>query len=79
MGAMTEAFCVRCRQKVEMENEKIVKYRNNRWAKKGICPQCGGKVFKTTPRPKSFIERLIPLPSPGKKKEKEAQGVPGPE
>jgi hypothetical protein len=43
----TTAFCVRCRKVVEMENEKTVKYRNNRWAKAGTCPECGTKVFKT--------------------------------
>jgi hypothetical protein len=76
---MTEAFCVRCRKKVEMEEEQTVQYKNKRWAKKGICPECGGKVFRTIPRKKGFLEQLIPLPEPDKKKEKEAQGVPGPE
>ena len=38
----TEAFCVRCRKKVEMEEEQTVQYKNKRWAKKGICPQRQG-------------------------------------
>lgn len=76
---VTEAFCVRCRKKVEMEEEETVQYKNKRWAKKGVCPQCGGKVYRTIPDRKSFLERLLPLPQPGKKKKKEVQGVPAPE
>ena len=79
---MTEAFCVRCRKKVLMEEEHTVQYRNKRWAVKGICPECGGKVNKTIPRKKSFIERLFPTPK--KKKEEEYSesqggGQPAPE
>jgi hypothetical protein len=43
---VTTAFCVRCRKMVDMEEEKTVKYRNGRLAKKGVCPECGGKVCK---------------------------------
>ncbi len=45
----TTAFCVRCRKKVEMQDEKTVRYKNGRYAKKGICPECQGIVCKTIP------------------------------
>jgi DNA-directed RNA polymerase subunit RPC12/RpoP len=44
---MTEAFCVRCRKKVEIKNEKTVKYKNGRYAVTGLCPECDTKVFRT--------------------------------
>lgn len=56
---VTTAYCVRCRKVVEMTNEKVVKYRNGRMAKKGLCPECGTKVFKTIPGKKGFIEGLL--------------------
>lgn len=52
---MTEAFCVRCRKKVVMEGEKTVKYKNGRMAKKGTCPDCGTKVFRTIPNKRGLF------------------------
>ncbi|MEM5871905.1 MAG: DUF5679 domain-containing protein [Candidatus Aenigmatarchaeota archaeon] len=43
---MTQAFCVKCRKKVEMKNEQSVTLKNGKKAKRGICPECGTKVFK---------------------------------
>jgi len=43
---MTQAFCVKCRKKVEMKKEETVKLKSGKKAKKGICPDCGTKVFK---------------------------------
>jgi hypothetical protein len=76
---MTEAFCVRCRKMVTMQNEHEVQYSNKRWAKKGTCPECGGKVAKTIPKKKNLIERLFPTPKPKKDKESEGEGAPAPE
>jgi DNA-directed RNA polymerase subunit RPC12/RpoP len=43
---MPEAYCVKCRKKVEMKNPEKVTLRNGKPAMKGVCPNCGTKVFK---------------------------------
>lgn len=42
----TEAFCVRCRQTVEMEDPEPVWTRRGLPATRGLCPECGGVVFR---------------------------------
>ena len=43
---MTEAYCVKCKKKVEMQDEQTVTMKNGKKAKKGKCPDCGTTVFK---------------------------------
>ncbi|MGB6463022.1 MAG: DUF5679 domain-containing protein [Nitrosopumilaceae archaeon] len=43
---MTQAYCVKCRKKVEISNPKEVKLKNGRPAVKGTCPKCGTNVFR---------------------------------
>jgi hypothetical protein len=43
---MTEAYCVKCKKKVEMKDPKDITMKNGRKAKKGVCPFCGTGVFK---------------------------------
>lgn len=43
---MAEAYCVKCKKKVEMKNPQEVTMKNGRKAKKGECPSCGTKVFR---------------------------------
>ncbi len=43
---MTEAYCVKCKAKQEMKDEKEVKMKNGRDALKGTCPKCGSGMFK---------------------------------
>jgi len=43
---MTQAYCVKCRKKVEIANAKEVKLKNGRPAVKGTCPKCGTNVFR---------------------------------
>jgi DNA-directed RNA polymerase subunit RPC12/RpoP len=43
---MTEAYCVKCRKKVTMKDEQDVTMKNKKKAKKGVCPNCGTKVFR---------------------------------
>jgi len=43
---MTQAYCVKCRKKVDMKNEQKVTLKNGKPAKKGECPDCGTKVFR---------------------------------
>ncbi len=43
---MTEAYCVKCKKKVEMKKEEKITMKNGKPARKGICPNCGTKVFR---------------------------------
>lgn len=43
---MVEAYCVKCKKKVEMKNVQEVTMKNGKKAKKGVCPSCGTKVFR---------------------------------
>ena len=42
----TEAYCVKCREKREMQDEEVVTMKNGRPALKGVCPVCGTKLFR---------------------------------
>jgi len=41
-----EAFCVKCRKKVEIAEAVTVTLKSGRKALKGKCPACGTTVFK---------------------------------
>jgi DNA-directed RNA polymerase subunit RPC12/RpoP len=41
-----QAYCMKCRKKVEMKNPKAVTLKNKRPATQGSCPNCGTKVFR---------------------------------
>ena len=41
-----EAYCVRCKQTVEIENPQAVWTRRGMPATRGECPDCGGTVFR---------------------------------
>ncbi len=43
---MVEAYCVKCKKKVEIKNPEKVVLKNGRPAVKGVCPYCGTKVFR---------------------------------
>ncbi len=40
-----QAYCVKCRKKVEVKNPEKVVMKNGRTATKGECPDCGTKVY----------------------------------
>jgi hypothetical protein len=42
----TQAYCVKCKTKRDMKNEKPVTMKNGRSAISGICSVCGTKMFK---------------------------------
>ena len=48
----TEAYCVKCREKREMRDEKEVTFDNGRRAMQGICPVCGTKMTRILPSKK---------------------------
>jgi RNase P subunit RPR2 len=41
-----EAYCVKCKAKVEVKDPQEVTMKNGRPAISGICSVCGTKVFK---------------------------------
>ena len=43
---MVQAYCVKCRKKVEMADPKKITMKNGKPATKGKCPKCGTGVFR---------------------------------
>ncbi len=43
---MAEAYCVKCRGKVEIKNPQNNTMKNKRPATTGTCPKCSTKVFR---------------------------------
>jgi DNA polymerase II large subunit len=43
---MAEAYCVKDKRKVEVQNAQRITMKNGKPALQGTCPVCGGKVFK---------------------------------
>ena len=41
-----QAYCMKCKAKREMKNAEQTTMKNGRPATKGICPECGTKMFK---------------------------------
>lgn len=41
-----QAYCVKCRKKVEAQNAEQITMKNGKPATRGICPVCGTKVFR---------------------------------
>lgn len=42
----TEAYCVKCRTKRVMKDEKTVTMKNGKPAIQGMCPVCGTTMFR---------------------------------
>ena len=45
-GDTMEAYCVKCKEKREMNKVKEVRSKNGRKMAKGVCPVCGTKMNK---------------------------------
>jgi DNA-directed RNA polymerase subunit RPC12/RpoP len=43
---MPKARCMKCQKNVEIKDAKIVKMKNGMKAMKGVCPDCGTRVFR---------------------------------
>ncbi len=43
---MSQAYCVKCKAKRDMQNEQQVTMKNGRKAAKGTCPVCGTGMYK---------------------------------
>ena len=46
IAGMAEAYCVKDKQKVEIQNPQKITMKNGKPATKGTCPKCGGSVFR---------------------------------
>jgi hypothetical protein len=43
---MAQAYCVKDKEKVEVQNPQQITMKNGKPALSGTCPKCGGKVFR---------------------------------
>lgn len=41
-----EAYCLKCRKRLEMKDPKAITMKNGKPATEGICPECGTRMFK---------------------------------
>lgn len=41
-----DAYCLKCREKREIENSEEVTLKNGRPATRGDCPVCGTKIYR---------------------------------
>jgi len=41
-----QAYCMKCKKKVEIKNPKAITMKNKRSATQGVCTRCGTKVFR---------------------------------
>jgi DNA-directed RNA polymerase subunit RPC12/RpoP len=44
--AKMQAYCMKCKKKLEIKNPKAITMKNKRPATQGVCPGCGTKVFR---------------------------------
>ena len=66
----TQAYCVKCKTKRDMKNEKQVTMKNGRGAISGTCSICGTKMFKiggAGNKPKAKVAVKQATKSKGKK------------
>ena len=45
---MTQGRCMKCKTQVEIKDPENVTMKNKMNAIKGVCPECGTKVFRIT-------------------------------
>lgn len=43
---MVQGYCVKCKAKREIKDAKQVTLKNGKKAMKGLCPNCGTKMFR---------------------------------
>lgn len=41
-----QAYCVKCRASQEMNDPEQITMKNGRPATRGVCPECGTKMFR---------------------------------
>jgi len=43
---MVQAYCMKCKKKIDIKNATKITMKNGKPATKGVCPKCGTKVFR---------------------------------
>lgn len=43
---MAKARCMKCKKEIEVKDPTEVEIKPGTWAVKGVCPDCGTKVFR---------------------------------
>ena len=71
----TQAYCVKCKAKREMKNEKPVTMKNGRSAISGVCSTCGTKMFKIGGGTATTPSRKVKLPVKHATKKKQTKAV----
>ena len=52
-----QAYCMKCKKKVEIKNPKAITMKNKRPATQGVCTSCGTKVFRIGKQPRKKQEQ----------------------
>ena len=75
MNASWKAYDVKAKKKVEIQNPKVVKMKNGKWAIKGTSPITGIKVFRIVgnKRPNIYSEKTVESPKVESPKVKKKQ------
>jgi DNA polymerase II large subunit len=55
---MTEGYCPREKKIVQIKDGKTIKMKNGRTAVRGVCPDCGSKVYRIVKKT-SIIDSLL--------------------
>src|SRR4029079_11196852 len=63
---MAEAYCVKDKRKVEVQNPQRITMKNGKPALQGTCPICGNKVFKIRGRPYTVTPSNVDDPRPSR-------------
>ena len=56
-----QAYCIRCKKKVDVNEGKIIYYKNGVPAERGKCANCGGLVNRILTKPeREALKRGVP-------------------
>lgn len=70
---MSEAYCMKCKEKRAMKNVEEVTMKNGKPAKKGECSTCGTKMFKIGKGPSVRMGGKVSKKSKATKKSKKSK------
>jgi len=59
---MAEAYCVKDKRKVEVQNPQRITMKNGKPALQGTCPICGNKVFRIGGRHRHATNAEVRVP-----------------
>ena len=59
------AYCIKCKQKAELKDGKIVYYKNGTPAERGVCAICGTKVSRILTKEEKVALKVKVQANPG--------------